>query len=57
MSTKSSLFLATWEVERILHVYQDMMDDKYYIETEDDSICMPEKYAKAFARVLQETED
>ena len=56
MSTKSSLALVNWQETKEIHIYKEMLDDKYYIETEKERIAIPEKYAKMFAEAITKDE-
>jgi len=53
MSIKSSLALRQWEKQYEIHIYKEMLDDKYYIETEEGKLSIPEDIAKMFAKALE----
>ena len=57
MSTKSSLAMVNWNEPKEIHIYKEMLDGKYYIETEEERLAIPEKYAKLFAEVIKKDED
>ena len=52
MSTKNSLALVEWNTKHEIHIYKEMLDDCYYLETENGKLAIPGKYAKEFAKVL-----
>ena len=55
MSTKSSLAYVEVEADPItINIYYDLMDGKFYLETNEDSICLPEDVARKFAEVLND---
>ena len=57
MSTRSSLALIKWNEPQEIHIYKEMLDGKYYIETKYGKVAVPEKYAKLFAEVLNREKD
>ncbi len=57
MSTKSSLVFIEWSENKQIHIYLQMMDGCYYIETENNRLKIPEKYAKQFAEILKKDEE
>jgi len=57
MSTKSSLAMAQWQTQHEIHIYKEMIDDCYYLETEDERIKIPENYAKKFAEIIKKEEE
>lgn len=52
MSTKSSEALLEWKEDHSLHIYREMMDDRFYIEDEDGRVCLPKEIALKFAEIL-----
>jgi len=55
MSTKSSLAYIEMEEKETFefHIFLQMMDDCYYLETDCARIKLPESIAKGFAEVLK----
>lgn len=56
MSTKSSLALVEWSELHSIHIYREMLDNEFYIESEEGRVKVPEKYAKLFAKALKVSE-
>lgn len=54
MSTKSSLVYVEFNEVKEIHIYHDMIDDLYYIETQKGRIEIPKRIAEEFAKVMEE---
>jgi len=55
MSTKSSLSLISWRSEcNELHIYNEMLDDNYYIEDENGRVKLPEALARKFSKIMED---
>ena len=57
MSTKNSLAFGEYIEKKSLHIYQELMDGKYYIEDSNAKVELPEDIAKKFAKILNETKE
>lgn len=57
MSTKSSLAYREWKTPHILHIYHEMLDDCYYIETDEEKLKIPKEFAELFAKVMNEAKE
>lgn len=59
MSTKTSLEYYRKEVTSVvsIHIYKEMLDGKYYIETETGRLQISKEVAEGFAKVLTEYND
>ena len=52
MSTRSSLVVYAWDEPYEIHIYREMLDNKYYLETLGGKVELPKEIAIRFAKIL-----